>query len=102
MTQSLSEVAAALRTAGAMVARVRTALPEAALARDAFGADAGGGLGAVGGRLHALWQAAVDARVAEASELAGELEDAAQTVAVTAARYSDIEQRTRQGWMEAS
>ena len=102
MTQSLSEVAAALRTAGATVARVRIALPQAALAGDAFGADADGALGAVGARLHGLWQIAVDARLAEASELAERLDEAAQTVAATALRYADAEHHARQGWMEAS
>jgi hypothetical protein len=102
MTQSLSEVAAALRTAGAIVARVRTALPQAVLARDTFGADADGALGAVGARLHELWQVALDARVGEASGMAEQLYGTAQTVAATALRYADAEHLARQGWTEGS
>jgi hypothetical protein len=101
MTQSLPEVAATLRTAGAVVARVRTALPQATLAGDAFGADAPGTLGAVGADLHELWRSAVDARVAEATEFAEKVAVAAQTVARTSARYADAEHEARQGWTEA-
>jgi hypothetical protein len=101
MTQSLAEVAAMLRTAGATVARVRTALPQAALAGDAFSADAPGALGAAGARLHELWRVAVDARVAEACEMAERLDEAAGMVAGTALRYEDAEHQARQGWTEA-
>ena len=102
MAQSLPEVAATLRTAGAIVARVRTALPQVALAGDAFGADAPGSLGAAGARLHELWQIAVDARVAEAGDMAEILDQAAQTVAQTALRYAEAERQAGQGWTEPS
>jgi hypothetical protein len=100
MTQSLSDVAAALRAASATVAGARGSLMQAALGLDVFGGGAVGQPGRVGVRLHQLWAAALEARMAEAADMAERLDDAAHAVVLTSQRYAEAEQATQQGWAE--
>jgi hypothetical protein len=98
MTQSLAEVAASLRASEATVEHGRAAIARVALSPDAFGAHATGRLGAVGAQLQQLWEAALDDRLAEASDMVGRLDEAADAIGTAAGRYLDAEQTTRPGW----
>jgi ABC-type transporter Mla subunit MlaD len=102
MTQALADAAANLRAAADTVARVRTAIPRAALGPDAFGADATGRLGTLGAQLSQVWESALDDRVAEASAMVDRLNEVAHAIGLSAQRYADVEHATRHAWGEGS
>ena len=102
MTQSLSDAAANLRAAADTVARVRAAIPRAALGPDAFGASASGRLGTVVAQLSQVWERALDDRVAEASAMVERLNEVAYAIGLSAQRYADVEHATRHRWGEGS
>jgi hypothetical protein len=91
MTQSLADLAAALRAASVTVELVRRNLPRLERQGRDFGAGAPGRLGTTGEKLHRLWSEAIDARVAEASAMIDRLDETANAIVRAAAYYAEAD-----------
>jgi Excreted virulence factor EspC, type VII ESX diderm len=102
MTQSLADVAAALRAASGSVAEVRVRIAGVDPGPAAFAMGATGQLGSLAARLHRLWSSALDARTVEAADLVGRLDSAADDVDRAARRYLASDDDARGLWTEGS
>jgi len=91
MNPSLANLAAGIRTASATAERVRAGVARLRRAGDRWGTGATGSIGTVDARLYGLWCEAIDARVAEASEMIGRLDGTADAIVRAATRYAEAD-----------
>ncbi len=87
----MDQLAERLETAVDALTTVDRSVPALAPPAGAFGADDAGVPGRLGRRLHAHWQAVLDARAREAADAAASLSELARSLRTTERKYVEAD-----------